>query len=312
MLFGSTAVDREGTLLTGSDLGGVKIRRILRILALQHGSPVAKDRLAELIWDGAPPSSHKSDLESYICVLRRRMGIGTGRHSVVATTAGGYLLDPDKAVVDHDEFTRLAASARARPVGQALELAERALALTRGELLADEPYASWAERARERHGQEERSLCLVAARSAMIGGDAQSAVRMARRALTSNPLSDEAVQHVMRALWLAGRRAEALQSYLDLRCALREELGEEPDRDTHELYLTILRQDGIPVGGHDARGDLRILLDLLRQTLDGISGTRAPASNAALAAHAMAALARRPESMQGLSAAELRAAELRV
>ncbi len=80
-LFGSTIVIREGTVLTGSALGGVKIRRILRILALQHGSPVPKDTLAELIWDGSPPSSHKSDLESYICVLRRRMGIGSGRHS---------------------------------------------------------------------------------------------------------------------------------------------------------------------------------------------------------------------------------------
>lgn len=301
-LFGSTTVIREDASLTGSALGGVKIRRILRILALQHGVPVAKDRLAELLWDGSPPSSHKSDLESYICVLRRKMGVGSGRHSVVATTSGGYLLDPDKAEVDHDEFTRLAACARAQPLGQALLVAQRALSLVRGELLADEPYPSWAERARERHTQEERSLCLLATRSALIGGDLECAVHMAHRAQVLNPLSDETAQHLMRALWLAGRRADALQSYLTLRRALREELGEEPDHGTHELYLAILQQDFEPFGGHDARADLRILLELLRQTLDGISGMRAPASNAALAAHAMAALAQRPSSGQVLGA----------
>ena len=93
-LFGPTVVLTDGDNSQVSDLGGVKPRQILEILAANPGAPVTKDRLADLLWDGEPPKSYVGTLESYVCVLRRRLGLGPGRTSPLATTSNGYLLDP--------------------------------------------------------------------------------------------------------------------------------------------------------------------------------------------------------------------------
>src|SRR4051794_5825451 len=89
-LFGVTTVlseDKSGAI---TEFGGGKPREILEILAVAGGAPVAKDRLGELLWDGAPPKSWLATLESYISVLRRRLGCAPGRHSELATTTNGY------------------------------------------------------------------------------------------------------------------------------------------------------------------------------------------------------------------------------
>src|SRR4051794_29501900 len=80
-LFGSPTVVTDHGSVSVTDLGGVKPRQILEILALSAGSPVPKDRLAELLWDGQPPKSYVATLEGYVCVLRRRLGQGRGRRA---------------------------------------------------------------------------------------------------------------------------------------------------------------------------------------------------------------------------------------
>ncbi len=292
-LFGRSAVMRQDEVLPFDALGGAKLRRILEVLALNVGEPVSKDRLADLVWEDHPPASYKAALESYVCVLRRKARLGSGRTSVIATTSQGYLLDGERAAVDSHQFLSLATRARSQTSTEALATAQRALALKDGPLLAAEPYAEWAEQARECCRREESHLCMLAARSALVLGYADQSVQLARRAVELSPVSDEATQHLMRALWLSGRRADALRAYLDLRAGTLDELGEEPGRDTHELYLAILRQDG-GADATDSRQDLRILLELLRQTLDVTPGARAPALDAELAASAMAALNRTP------------------
>lgn len=77
-LFGATSVFQGDRVVTGTQLGGVKIRRILGVLGLCVGHPVDKDLLADRVWEGRPPASYRADLESYVCVLRRKMGLGPG------------------------------------------------------------------------------------------------------------------------------------------------------------------------------------------------------------------------------------------
>jgi DNA-binding SARP family transcriptional activator len=297
-LFGPGAVVRPDGTAPSASLGGAKLRRILEVLALEAGHPVTKDRLAELVWEGKPPASYFAALESYVCVLRRKAGLGAGRASAIATTAGGYLLDADRVSVDCHEFAALAARACTEPSAASLLTARQALALKVGTLLDDEPYAEWAARARDRCRAQETSLCVRASAAALVTGCTGEAVDLARRAVDLSPLAEEATQRLMRALWLSGRRADALRAYLDLRAGTLEELGEEPSRDTHRLYLAILRQEGC-VDAVDSRHDLRILLQLLRQTLEVTPCARAPALDAELAASAIAALNRTAAPVSG-------------
>src|SRR3954465_7580885 len=72
-LLGSTEAYVGGRRVAGRDFGGAKVRQVLEILALTPGRPVAKDQLAELLWEGAPPPSWLATLEAYVSQLRRAL-----------------------------------------------------------------------------------------------------------------------------------------------------------------------------------------------------------------------------------------------
>jgi DNA-binding SARP family transcriptional activator len=270
-----------------------KQRQVLAILALEAGAPVSKERLADLLWQGAPPASAVATLDSYVCVLRRALGLRAGRTSQLATTAAGFRLSEAEDVrIDLCRFRELTRATPDVSSAVVLAAAEQALALAQAELLADVPYPDWAVRARDAFRADVVALCLRGAQRANGLGEWTRAERLARAATDRDPMSEEAWRQLMVARWLGGRRSAALAAYGELRAAMAEALGEEPGADLQELYLTILRE--LPTGDHastDQLGELRALLQLLRQALDCLPGTHAPARDAALSQAAVRALA---------------------
>jgi DNA-binding SARP family transcriptional activator len=292
-LFGPTSVVTEsGDVLSSADLGGIKPRQILELLAVSVGTPMAKDRLADLLWDGHPPKTYVATLESYVCVLRRSLGLTQGRRSLLATTSRGYLLDPAGVRVDLELARRLLSETATASPEVCVELAEQALTMTRGVLLASEPYAGWATGERDYLDQDLVAACGRAAEHATRLGMLDRAVRLANAATERDPLAEAPVRQLMRALWLSGQRFEALRVYAALRKAMLDELGTEPGRATHDLYLEILRDDAVATAGEHAGGhsELRLLLGLLRQTLESMPGVQLPGSDSALAAVAVRTL----------------------
>jgi DNA-binding SARP family transcriptional activator len=291
-LFGPTIGVVGGRTVSAHELGGVKPRQILEILACDVGSPVAKDQLAEQLWSGSPPAGYVGTLESYVCVLRRQLGAGAESRVLLRTTSHGYLLDPDHVTVDLSDHRRLVAAALSSVGEASLDLTESAFALVTGTLLASEPYADWAVRARQAFQRESVGTFVRAAQLATATGDHGRAVTWATRAVLADGLSEDAGQQLMRALWFAGRRSQALRVYAELRQSLLEELGDEPGEDTQGLYLAILRDSESPRRRDtmDAAGELRVLLRLLRQVIELTPGVRAPASDARLSEVAVAAL----------------------
>jgi DNA-binding SARP family transcriptional activator len=283
-LFGPTTVETETDTITAGDLGGVKPRQILELLALSSGTPIAKDRLADLLWDGNPPKTYVGTLESYVCVLRRSLGLTKGRRSVLATTSAGYVLDVTETRVDLVEFRRLLARAAGADPAVAIGLTSQALAMVSSTLLASEPYTTWATQERNCVQQELVVARTRAAGHALAIGELDAAVRLAAAGIEQDRFAECAVQHLMRALWMSGRRFEALRTYATLRTAMVEELGMEPGNATYELYMEILRDEGLAgaVPGTE-RIELKTLLNLLRQTLESIPGVQLPGTDSALA-----------------------------
>jgi len=290
-LFGQVCVRVDGRVVGG--LSG-KQRQILAILALDAGSPVSKERLADLLWQGSPPASYIGTLDSYVCVLRRSLGLAAGRNSELATTEAGFVLNTGEDLrVDLAGFRALARRVEESTSEEVVSVAEAALALVHGELLSDVPYSDWAVRARDSFRREVVDLCLSGAQRANAIGHIGRAARLARAAIDRDPVCEDAWRQLMLAHWFAGRRASALAAYGELRDAMSEYLGDEPGRDSQELYLTILRD--IPDAGVESTVDhgseLRTLLRLLRQALDCTPGIRAPARDSALSEVAIRALA---------------------
>jgi DNA-binding SARP family transcriptional activator len=268
-LFGpTTVVTAEGTIL--SDLGGIKPRQVLEILALAVGTPVSKDRLVEQLWGDNPPRTYTGTLESYISLLRRKMGIARGRGSALATTSNGYLLDATQVEVDLDQFRRLTHPAPGTSPADALAGTQQALQLITGDLLASEPYAEWAGDERAQFGTEYLTACNRAADHALHAGDPHTAITLARAAIETDQISETAWQLLIRALAATGARSEALRAYLDLRAILIEALGTEPSTTSRALYLDLLAEDRDQTTPATSINEVKTLLALLRDALEDL------------------------------------------
>ena len=284
-LFGATTATTSQGAVGPAELGGVKPRQILEILAVAAGAPVPKDHLADLLWDGRPPRSYLGTLESYVCVLRRSLGLARGRGSAIATVTHGYVLDPAAVRIDLVEFRTLVRAAVSAEPAVALGNLEDALALVRGDLFAGEAYATWAIRERAVFQSEMTAAASLAATHALELGELGVAVRMARTAIANDALAEEAWRLLMQALRASGRRSEALRAYFELRDTLIDELGADPAPESQELYLEILRDGDSAAAGVrvDGRDEVRMLMRLLRQAVASIPGLEEPRSDRALA-----------------------------
>jgi DNA-binding SARP family transcriptional activator len=256
-VLGPTTVSGYGQRLMAGQLGGNKPRQILELLALEPGRAIAKDQLAEQLWDGRPPSTCIATLESYVCLLRRRISTVSGGPRLLATSPRGYRIDPDDVLVDAVEVRELL-------VGDHREVM-RALDRMSGELLADEPYAGWANEARREFDDVVATACIGAARAARAARDGAAAVRLATEAARRAPFSEPAVRELMRALVEVGARAEAIRVYSEVRERILIDLGMDLEADTRRLFLEILEDD---TGERSDQAECLALVARLRRALD--------------------------------------------
>ncbi|MEV7908022.1 AfsR/SARP family transcriptional regulator, partial [Streptomyces anulatus] len=105
------------------EIGGLRVRALLAVLALEAGRPVTAERLIDLLWAEKPPANAANALQTLV----KRLRAGLRPHAAVESRAGGYLLTVDPERVDAHRFARLAKEGAA----------DQALGLWRGPALAD-------------------------------------------------------------------------------------------------------------------------------------------------------------------------------
>ncbi|MFF3528980.1 BTAD domain-containing putative transcriptional regulator [Streptomyces rubiginosohelvolus] len=216
-------------------------RCLLAVLALEAGRAVPTGRLIDLLWNGEAPAGARSTVHTYIGRLRAALG-PDGVH--VETRNDGYLLRPDGHLIDTRAFEDGVREAAAAVGDEERVLRyDRALALWRGEPLADVADAAL----RDRIGQRLAALRLSAAeeRARLL----LSLGRHERVAAELPPLAEEhpererLVADSMLALHRSGRSADALRLYRSVRGTLRSAFDAEPGRDLRTLYDRVRRDD---------------------------------------------------------------------
>ena len=153
------------------------------------------------------------------------------------------MLHVDADGFDLARFERLVSEARkAEPPERAAKL-RKALELWRGPPLADLRFESFAQN--EIRRLEELRLDALEERidaDLDLGQDAELVVET--EALVGEyPVRERLTGQLMRALYRAGRQADALEAYHRLRKGLADELGIDPTPALQQLYLRILKQD---------------------------------------------------------------------
>ena len=238
-LFGQLEVVQEGVAVP---VRGTKQRALLALLALQRGQPVSADRLIDALWGDGQAANPANALQAQIGQLRRTFGT-----AAIVTTEAGYALaaGPDEVnVVRFEQLVakgrRLAADGEMAPASAALG---EALGLQRGEPLAEFTYAGFFDAERAHLG--ELTLVAIEARArADLGlGRHGELVGELEAQCREHPLREGLRELLILALYRAGRQAEALRAYTEIRDRLVSELGIEPGPALRELQARILAQD---------------------------------------------------------------------
>ncbi len=245
-LFGPLAVDDGLNTLGAGDLGGLRPKHVLQILLAARGHRVSTDRLAELLWADVRPDDWVGSIQTFVSVLRRRLSSDRERaRELVVTEAGAYRFATDLVELDLDRFDELLELSSHEPSHRARRSLEQALALVQGEVLEDEPYATWAQDLRGTYHGRVLGARLDAADAALAELDYVGALAHVEAAVVLDRFSERAQRIAMVALYALGRQHEALAAYRAFRTRLDEDLGLEPTAETRALEAAILRQEDV-------------------------------------------------------------------
>jgi DNA-binding SARP family transcriptional activator/pimeloyl-ACP methyl ester carboxylesterase len=225
---------------------GARTRAVLAMLLVHANQVVPAGRLTSELWAGQPAGGAVASLQVRVSQLRKALR-PAGEAGRLVTRPPGYLIRVAPDELDVTRFERLARDgeiALAAADGPlAVRRLEEALGLWRGPALADVDDAPFARAEAAR--LEERRLAAVESRAeALLACDRHRELIGELETLTAeHPLRERLWAHRMLALYRAGRQAEALRAYRDLREILVGELGIEPSPALRELEGRILRQD---------------------------------------------------------------------
>jgi predicted ATPase/DNA-binding SARP family transcriptional activator len=227
-------------------LGGLRQRAVLAVLILRRTMTMPAELIAEELWPDEQPLTAVKMVQVYISRLRHLLGTEATR---LRSVAGGYRL---RIADDELDAMRLEFL-----VGRGLQLAhdgdhrgavarfDDALRQWRGPALADFAYESFAQPEAARlaeirlEAQEGRFASLLE-----LGQDARL-VPDVRALLTEHPYREQLWATLVRALYLAGRQAEALEAIRHVRDSLRDELGIDIGPDLQAIELAVLNQDDL-------------------------------------------------------------------
>ncbi|MDT0448263.1 AfsR/SARP family transcriptional regulator [Streptomyces hesseae] len=215
----------------------------LAMLALRRGHAVPLHELVSGVWGDTAPDSAVMIVRTYVWRLRKLLTSADCDPQVLARVGDGYRLAEEPLSVDAFEAEHLAAdAARARGAEKYDECAmllKEAVSLWRGEPLAGVP-GPFADRQRSR--LSELRLTLMEERfdlDLLLGRHAQSVPELTAF-IQEQPLRERPYGFLMRALYAAGRQADALAVFGKAREVLAHELGLDPGPELRALHERIL------------------------------------------------------------------------
>ncbi|MEU9292190.1 BTAD domain-containing putative transcriptional regulator [Streptomyces sp. NPDC048266] len=230
---------------TEASPGGTRLRALLTALAAAGGRPVGPRLLAEQVWADADPAQNGDQdrtaaLQALVGRLRRALG-----RDAVESVPGGYRLGAEPDDVDLYRFERLAAEGAAAladgHAAHAADLLDEALRLWRGPALADlpgrdtDPLVIRVEQLHTRARRDRLAADLALGRAGEILAPLA--------ALAAGQPLDEPLQALrIRALRAAGRPAEALAAYEQVRAGLADRLGTDPGPELRSLHAELLTE----------------------------------------------------------------------
>ena len=235
-------------------VGGRQLRVLLTLLALDAGRVVPVASLAGQLWPEDLPGNPGNALQTLVSRLRAELR-QAGAGDVIESHPAGYRLAVPPGAVDVMAFEELAAQGRRAladgDAGEAARILRDALLTWRGEPLADAVGSDFADAAAAKLTELRASVLADRIEADLALGAGASLIGELRVLLSADPLAERPRAQLMRALYAAGRQAEAIAVYHEGRELLADQLGVDPSAQLEHVYLGILRG---PAAGREQAG----------------------------------------------------------
>lgn len=223
-----------------NSFGGAKQRTILSSLLLANGTAVTDAHIARMLWGDFPPATAAAQIYTHASRLRKHLGATVP----IVRLRGGYQIKAQQAVCcDYYQFSGLVREGLEafgnRHYPAASELLRRALRLWCGEPLADVT-DHLAETGRPHLKEEFFNALEWRVEADLMCGRHRAMIGELTRLVAEHPLRERFRAMLMSALCLSDRQADAIQSYLNGRRLLADELGVDPGFLLTSTYQEIL------------------------------------------------------------------------
>jgi DNA-binding SARP family transcriptional activator/DNA-binding XRE family transcriptional regulator len=218
-------------------------RTLFALLILAQGNAVNTESVIDVLWGESPPVSARTMLHTYISRLRALIsGSGHGgAENLISRDSMGYRLRLTAENLDILKFQQVIGRARVTvDAAAACKRYEEALALWRGQVLADVPLLKNHHAVITLGSERMRSVLEFAERATRAGLSGHALPHLEGMAGIS-PFHEQVHAALMTTLAACGRRGEALRVYEDMRRRLDKELGVPPARVLRQALAEVTR-----------------------------------------------------------------------
>ncbi len=228
-------------------MGSRRSRNLLAYLVMHRAQPVLRDVLMETFWPDVSEKAARNSLNVALFNLRRAFKAGLDL-DIVQFENGAYQINPAVELwVDADAFlhTIEAGQSTVAQAGESVAAFEVAIALYRGDFLADAPYEDWAAHTREWLRMMYLDALDQLSRTYLERGQHAACISLCQLILAKDNCREDAHCLLMRCYARQEQHHLALRQYEACATALQRELSVQPTPATQALAACIRRHEPV-------------------------------------------------------------------
>lgn len=251
-LFGGLDVNIDGRTIREKDWRKRKSRLLFVMLVARRGQDVSRDQIFEHLWPDFDEDKAKNNFYVIWSMMKGALmgGSNSGPCPYIESSRGRCRIVREAVRSDVDDFEEaLAVAKRAENEGnleRAVSSFERVSSLYRGELLPGDVFDDWFAPLRD-HYRYQFIDAMIRATELLLEHDKPcEALIYVRRGISVDKSREDLYQLALRAHIAAGQRSAAIETFVQCKYQLSEELGLDPSGETLRLYADILAMEQRP------------------------------------------------------------------
>jgi len=233
--FGGLRIKHKGEILPPKAFVRRQTLRLFKLLLAHRGQTLSREELCECLWPGEDTRETQNRLHVLVHDLRQVLEPDPGQPQIILREGDGYRFAPQISYsLDVELFDKLVHHGDCLEGTAALEAYRQALALYKGDFLADEQYADWAELERSYLRERAVGALFRTAEIALSLNQRREALEAYWHILKLDPWREEAYRALILHLMNSGQEPEARSLFSQYRVRMERE-GLPVDSDLAQL-----------------------------------------------------------------------------